>query len=69
MPSISLLLANNSICLYILPKSTDMLNKNTLGIKKVRGQSEAALHRLYVQPRSLISAEAKKLPFKNLLTT
>ena len=36
-----------SICLYILPqssdftKSSDMLNKNTLGVKKVRGQSEA----------------------------
>ena len=32
----------NNICLYF-QKSSDMLNKNTLGIKKVRGQSEAAL--------------------------
>ena len=35
----SLLLASNNIC----QKSSDMLNKNTLGINKVRGQSEAAL--------------------------
>ena len=27
---------------YILTKSSDMLNKNTLGVKKVRGQEEAA---------------------------
>ena len=38
--STSLLLASNNICLQ---KSGDMLNKNTLGIKKVRGQLEAAL--------------------------
>ena len=40
--STSLLLASNNICLYF-QKSSDMLNKNTLGVKKVRGQSEAAL--------------------------
>ena len=40
--STSLLLASNNMCLYF-QKSSDMLNKNTLGIKKVRGQSEAAL--------------------------
>ena len=39
-----------------------MLNKNTLGVKKVRGQSEAAL-----RPKTLISVEAKKLLIKNLL--
>ena len=39
-----------------------MLNKNTLGVKKARGQSEAALQiRRYVQPKPLISVEAKKL--------
>ena len=37
-----LLLASNNICLCF-QKSSDMLNKNTLGVKKVRGQSEAAL--------------------------
>ena len=36
-----------------------MLNKNTLGVKKVRGQSEAAL-------QIGISVEAKKLLIKNL---
>ena len=34
--------ASNNICLYF-QKSSDMLNKNTLCVKKVRGQSEAAL--------------------------
>ena len=38
--STSLLLASNSICFQ---KSGDMLNKNTLGVKKVRAQLEAAL--------------------------
>ena len=37
-----MLLASNNICLYF-QKSSDTLNKNTLGVKKVRGQSEAAL--------------------------
>ena len=37
-----------------------MLNKNTLGVKKVRGQSEAVCSR-QMQPKALISAEAKKL--------
>ena len=35
-------IASNNMCLYF-QKSSDMLNKNTLGAKKVRGQSEAAL--------------------------
>ena len=35
-----------------------MLNKNTLGVKKVRGQSEAANR--YVRPKTLILVEAKK---------
>ena len=39
--STSLLLASNNICFQ---KSGDMLiNKNTLGVKKVRGQLETAL--------------------------
>ena len=37
--STSLLLASNNS----FQKSGDMLNKNTLGVKKVRGQLEAAL--------------------------
>ena len=37
--STSLLLASNNMCLYF----RDMLNKNTMGVKKVQGQSEAAL--------------------------
>ena len=36
------LLASNNMCLFF--QKGDMLNKNTLGIKKVRGQSEAALY-------------------------
>ena len=40
--STSLLLASNNIHLYF-QKSSDMLNKNILGVKKVRDQSEAAL--------------------------
>ena len=44
-----------------------MLNKNTLGVKKVRGQSEATLQiGTYVRPKTLISVEAKKLLIKNL---
>ena len=44
-----------------------MLNKNTLGVKIVRGQSEAALQiSSYVRPKTLISVEAKKLLIKNL---
>ena len=47
--------------IFILPKSSELLNKNTLGVKIVRGQSEAALLiGRYVRPKSLISAEAKK---------
>ena len=42
-------------------KSSDMLNKNTLGVKKVRGQSEATCKKAGAQPKALISAEAKKL--------
>ena len=32
-----------STLVMLLTKSSDMLNKNTLGVKKVRGQEEAAL--------------------------
>ena len=41
-----------------------MLNKNTLGVKKVQGQSEAALQ--IGMSKTLISVEAKKLLIKNL---
>ena len=37
-----------------------MLNKNTLGVKKVRGQSEATMV-IYKRPKTLISSKAKKL--------
>ena len=58
--------ASNNMCLHF-QKSSDMLNKNTLGVKKVRGQSEAALQiGSYVRPKTLISVEAKKLLIKNL---
>ena len=44
-----------------------MLNKNTPGVKKVRGQSEAcSIANRYVRPKTLISVEAKKLLIKNL---
>ena len=33
----------HNIFLESLTKSSDMLNKNTLGVKKVRGQSEATM--------------------------
>ena len=33
----------NQKCRIIFTKSSDMLNKNTLGVKKVQGQEEAAL--------------------------
>ena len=42
-----------------------MLNKNTLGVKKVRGQSEAALQT--GATKTLISVEAKKLLIKIFL--
>ena len=40
----------------IFTKSSDMLNKNTLGVKKCEANKK------HVQPKSLISAEAKKSP-------
>ena len=44
-----------------------MLNKNTPDVKRVQGQSEAALQiGTYVRPKTLISVEAKKLLIKNL---
>ena len=56
--STSLLLASNNICFQ---KSGDMLNKNTLGVKKVRGQLEAAL-----QTGATKNFDTKKLLIKNL---
>ena len=58
--------SSNNICLYF-QKSSDILNKNTLGVKKVRGQSEAALQiGMCMRPKTLISVETKKLLIKNL---
>ena len=39
-----------------------MLNKNTLGVKKCEANKKQPYLRTYVQPKSLISAEAKKSP-------
>ena len=50
------------MCLYF-QKGSDMLNKNTLGVKKVRGQSEVALQ-IGMYDQKLV--EAKKLLIKNL---
>ena len=42
-----------------------MLNKNTWGVKKVWGQSEATLQTgMQARPKGLISAEAKKLLYQ-----
>ena len=45
------------VCMYV-HTYVCMLNKNTMGVKKVRGQSEAACSR-QVRPKALISAETK----------
>ena len=54
------------VYVYILPqssdmftKSSDMLNKNTLGVKKCGANKKQPT---YVRPKALISAEAKKSP-------
>ena len=42
-----------------------MLNKNTPGVKKVRGQSEVrSIANIYVRPKTLISVEAKKFTYQ-----
>ena len=53
--------------MYMLPQSSDtclqkvdMLNKNTLGVKKCEANQKQHASR-QVQPKALISAEAKKL--------
>ena len=45
-----------------------VLNKNTLGVKKVRGQSEATWKQAGVT-KALISAEAKKLLYQTTFLT
>ena len=57
----SLLFASNNICFQ---KSGDMLNKNTLGVKKCEANQKQ--HCKQVRPKTLISVEAKKLLIKNL---
>ena len=44
-------------------KSSDMLNKNTLGVKKCGTIRSSPT---YMQPKGLISAEAKKSPIKDV---
>ena len=46
---------------YIVPYVIYKLNKNTLGMKLTRSNPT------YVQPKALISAEAKKSPIKDVL--
>ena len=53
MPSISLLFGSNN-----------MLNKNTLGVKKCEANQKQ--HCKQVRPKTLIPVEAKKLLIKNL---
>ena len=61
--STSLLFASNNICLYF-QKSSDILNKNTLGVKKCEANQKQYCKQ--VRPKTLISVEAKKLLIKNL---
>ena len=51
-----------SLCLRDLHMTSlnNMLNKNNLAVKKVRGQSKATMVS-YKQPKTLISSKAKKL--------
>ena len=44
-----------------------MLNKNTLSVKKSTRPIRSSIVNRYVRPKTLISAEAKKLLIKNLL--
>ena len=53
-------LGNDTICLRI----SLMLNKNTLGVKK--SAEPISSSPTYVQPKALISAEAKKSPIKDI---
>ena len=48
----------------LFTKSSDMLNKNTLDVKKCRANKKQSY--LYVQPKGLISVEAKKSSFKDV---
>ena len=57
--------ASNNMCLYF-QKSSDMLNKNTLGVKKSARPIRSSIANRYVRPKTLISVEAKKLLIKNL---
>ena len=45
---------------YLFTKSSDMLNKNTLGAKKCEANQKQHASR-QARPKALISAEAKKL--------
>ena len=47
----------------LFTKSSDMLNKNTLGVKSARLIRSSPT---YVPPKALISAEAKKSPIKDV---
>ena len=49
---------------YMLPQCSDMLNKNTLDVKSARPIRSSPT---YVRLKSLILAEAKKSPIKDIL--
>ena len=67
----------SSICLYSSTKSNDiclqkvvirMLNKNTWGVKKCEANQKQHASR-QVQPKALISTEAKKLLYQKTFLT
>ena len=45
----------------LLTKSIDMLNKNTLGVKKRRGQVGSTSHVLYMRLKGVISGRGQGL--------
>ena len=54
----------SSICIYASINS-DMLNKNTWGVKKSARPIRSNIANRQVRPKGLISAEAKKLLYQN----
>ena len=52
---------------YLFTKSSDMLNKNTWGVKSV-GPIRSNIANRQARPKGLISAEAKKLLYQMFVT-
>ena len=61
----SVVVASYTLCIYIFTKSSDILNKNSLAVKKCEANQKQG----YKQPKHLISRKAKKtkLSIPNLL--